>query len=141
VRREFYRKLSLAARIEVPLPIWLYRHIPFGRRSEIGAAEYLRSLGFKIAASGYRTRNGEVDLVAWHGDVLVFVEVKARRSDARPEDNVGAHKQQRVIRAAHAYIGRYKLHECTYRFDILAVTSKLGERPEYRLLQNAFRDN
>src|SRR5688572_33219021 len=101
----------------MPLPTWPFKLIPFGRRSEIGAADYLRSLGFKIVASSYRTRLGEVDLVAWHGETLVFVEVKARRSDAPPEDNVGLRKQQRVIRAARAYIARYKLHDAKYRFD------------------------
>lgn len=122
----------------MPLPIWLYKRIPFGRRSEIGAADYLRSLGFKIVASGYRTKTGEIDIVAWHGKILVFVEVKARSSDAPPEDNVGERKRQRVIRAAHAYISQYKLQESTYRFDILSVTSKSGAKPEYRLLQDAF---
>ena len=123
----------------MPLPLWPFKLIPFGRRSEIGAADYLRSLGFKIVASSYRTRLGEVDLVAWHGDTLVFVEVKARSSDAPPEDNVGRRKQQRVVRAARAYIARYKLHDANYRFDILAVTSKPGQPTEYRLLKDAFR--
>ena len=123
----------------MPLPIWPLKLIPFGRRSEIGAADYLRSLGFKIVASSYRTKLGEVDLIAWHGDILVFVEVKARSSDAPPEDNVGLRKQQRVIRAARAYIAQYKLHDANYRFDILAVTSKPGRPPEYRLLKDAFR--
>jgi putative endonuclease len=124
----------------MPLPIWLYKHVPFGRRSEIGGIAYLRSLGFKIVASGYRTKAGEVDIVAWHGDVLVFVEVKARRSDAPPEDNVGSRKRERVIRAAHAYIAQYKLQHASYRFDILSVSSRLGEKPEYRLLEDAFHD-
>jgi putative endonuclease len=124
----------------MPLPIWLYKHIPFGRRAEIGAVAYLRSLGFRIAASSYRTKQGEVDIVAWHGDVLVFVEVKARRSEDPPEDNVGFRKRQRVVRAAHAYITQYKLQYASYRFDILCVTSRLGEKPEYRLLEDAFHE-
>ena len=124
----------------MPLPIWLFKLIPFGRRSEIGAADYLRSLGFKIAASSFRTKSGEVDLVVWDGDVLVFVEVKARRSTAPPEDNVGFRKQQRVIRAAHSYISKYKLHESSYRFDILAITHLPGRKPEFRLLRDAYKD-
>jgi len=122
----------------MPFPLWWFRLIPFGRRSEIEGAAYLRSLGFRIVASGYRTPEGEVDLVAWDGDQLVFVEVKARHSDAPPEDAVGFRKQQRVIRAAQSYIARYRHHNRPYRFDILAITESPGRAPIYRLLRDAF---
>ena len=91
-------------------------------------------------ASGYRIPEGEVDLVAWDGDQLVFVEVKSRHSDAPPEDAVGLRKQQRVIRAAHSYIARYRHHDRSYRFDILAITTLPGREPIYRLLRDAFRE-
>lgn len=117
---------------------WWRRVIPFGRRSEIDGAAYLRSIGFRVIASGYRTRAGEVDLVAWDGDVLVFVEVKALHSDLPPEGAVGPRKQQRVIRAARSYITQYRLHEAPYRFDILAVTVLPGQNPVFRLLRDAF---
>ena len=107
----------------MPFPLWWFRLIPFGRRSEIEGAAYLRSLGFRVVASSYRIAEGEVDLVAWDGDQLVFVEVKSRHSDAPPEDAVGFRKQERVIRAAHSYIARYRHHDRSYRFDILAVTA------------------
>jgi putative endonuclease len=121
----------------MPFPLWPYRLIPFGRRSEIDGAGYLRGLGWKVVASGYRTREGEVDLIAWDGDQLVFVEVKARRSGA-PEDAVNLSKRQRVARAARSYRAQYRLHDTPYRFDILAVTSKQGEAPDFRLLRDAF---
>ncbi|HLQ78576.1 MAG TPA: YraN family protein [Terriglobia bacterium] len=124
----------------MPFPTWWYRILPFGRRSEIDGAGYLRSLGFRVVASGYRTRAGEVDLVAWEGDQLVFVEVKARRSEAPPEDAVGFRKQQRVIRAAHSYMTRYHHRDRSYRFDVLAVTALPGRATEFRLLRDAFRE-
>jgi putative endonuclease len=111
---------------------------PFGRRSEIDGAAYLRSIGFRVIASGYRTRAGEVDLVAWDGDVLVFVEVKSLHSDVPPEAAVGLRKQQRIIRAARSYLSQYRLHESSYRFDILAVTVLPGRKPVFRLLRDAF---
>jgi putative endonuclease len=117
---------------------WWRRVIPFGRRSEIDGAGYLRSLGFRVIASGYRTRGGEIDLVAWDGDVLVFVEVKALHSGAPPEDAVGPRKQKRVMRAAQSYRAQYRLQKATYRFDILAVTARVGREPEFRLLRDAF---
>jgi putative endonuclease len=125
----------------MPFPLWWFRLIPFGRRSEIEGAAYLRSLGFRVVASSYRIAEGEVDLVAWDGDQLVFVEVKSRHSDAPPEDAVGFRKQERVIRAAHSYIARYRHHDCSYRFDILAVTALPGREPIYRLLRDAFRES
>jgi putative endonuclease len=123
----------------MPFPYWPNRLIPFGRRSEIDGAAYLRTLGWKVVASGYRTREGEVDLIAWEGDQLVFVEVKARSAGV-PEDAVGPSKRQRVARAARAYLARYRLHDVAYRFDILAITAEQGKAPRFELLRDAFRD-
>ena len=121
----------------MPFPMFLYRLIPFGRKSEILGIDYLRSLGFRVVASGYRTRRGEVDIIAWDQDVLVFLEVKALKSSAAPEDAVGFRKRQRIIRAAQTYISKRHLHEKPCRFDILAVTWASG-KPEFRLLRDAF---
>jgi putative endonuclease len=119
--------------------MWWRRFLSFGRRSEIDGADYLRSLGFRVIASGYRVRSGEVDLIAWDSDQLVFVEVKSRKGDAPPEDAVGFRKQQRVILAARSYMTRYR-RECAYRFDVLAVTVRENRKPEFRLLRDAFRE-
>ena len=124
----------------MPFPLLLHRLLTFGRRSEILAAHYLRKLGYRIVASSYRTKTGEVDIVAWDKKTLVFIEVKARKNSDPPEDSVGFDKQQRIIRAAHSYISRYRLHDHPYRFDVLAVTSVPGLKPEFRLLQDAFVD-
>ena len=123
----------------MPFPLFFRRLLPFGRRSEILAVDYIRSLGFRIVTSGYRTRDGEVDVIAWDGDTLVFVEVKARRNDEPPEDSVGWNKQRRIIRAAESYIGRHRLHDTPYRFDILAVNASPAAKPQFRLLRDAFR--
>jgi putative endonuclease len=122
----------------MPFPILLHRLLRFGRRSEILAIDHLRTLGYRIVTSPYRTSSGEVDVIAWDGNVLVFVEVKARRNTDPPEDSVGLEKQKRIIRAAHAYIARYRLQEKPYRFDIVAVTGAAGRKPEFRLLRDAF---
>ena len=122
----------------MPFPLWWHRLISFGRQSEIDGAGYLRSLGFRVVASQYRIPAGEVDLIAWDGDQLVFVEVKSRHSATPPEDAVGARKQQRIICAARSYMSRYHHLECNYRFDILAITVRPGHEPEFRLLRDAF---
>jgi putative endonuclease len=123
----------------VPLPLFWYSVLPFWRRSEILAAAYLRSLGYRLIASGYRVRDGEVDLIAKEGDILVFIEVKSRRSSDPPEDAVNLRKKQRIIRAARAYMARHKLHEVPFRFDVVGVNSVAGRKPEFRLLRDAFR--
>lgn len=122
----------------MPFPLLFHRLLTFGRRSEIQAIDYLRSLGYRVVTSAYRTKGGEVDIIAWDGDVLVFIEVKARRSSDPPEDSVGYIKQQRVIRAAESYIARHRLHEKPCRFDIVAITARAGSKPEFRLLRDAF---
>ena len=122
----------------MPFPLFFHRLLTFGRRSEILAIDHLRSLGYRIVTSPYRTKTGEVDIIAWDGPVLVFIEVKARKNPDPPEDSVGSIKQKRVIRAAKAYIARHHLHEVPYRFDILAITALPGSQPEFRLLRDAF---
>jgi putative endonuclease len=122
----------------MPFPLLLHRLLTFGRRSEILSIDYLRTQGYRIVVSPYRTKSGEVDIVAWEGGTLVFVEVKARKNEDPPEDSVGFQKQQRIIRAANAYISRYGLQDKPCRFDILAVTSIPGRSPEFRLLRDAF---
>ncbi len=90
-------------------------HIDLGRRGERVAADYLRARGYELVASNFKTSVGrnrrgavvqnEIDLVAYDGPVLCFVEVKTRRSDrfAAPEANVDLRKQRQVTRAARAY--------------------------------------
>ena len=122
----------------MPFPLFLHRLLSFGRRSELRAIDFLRTRGYRIVSSGFRTNAGEVDLIAWHGDVLVFIEVKARQNSDPPEDAVGYTKQQRIIRAAQAYISKHRLHDVPYRFDIVAVTVPPAGKPQFRLLPDAF---
>src|SRR5436309_15328945 len=95
-------------------------------------------MGYRIVASGYRTKKAEVDIIAWDGDILVFIEVKSLRSSAPPEDAVGARKRERIMSAAQTYIAKRRLHEKPHRFDILAVNARSGSQPEFRLLRDVF---
>jgi putative endonuclease len=124
----------------MPLPVLWYKLISFGRRSEIAGVEYLGSIGYRVVASPYRTKNGEVDIVAWDRDVLAFIEVKARGNSDPPEDAVGLRKRERVIRAALNYVSRHRLTDVSYRFDVLSVTVLPGSKPSFRLLRDAYRE-
>lgn len=92
----------------------------FGDRGERLAARHLRRQGLRIILRGYRTPQGEVDLIAREGPTLVFVEVKARRRGV-PAEAVTLEKQRRLTLAALAFLKRHGLLEHPCRFDVVAI--------------------
>ncbi len=128
----------------------LGRHILLGRRGERLAAEHLRARGFELVASNFklnvgRNRRGavvqaEIDLVAYDGPVVCFVEVKTRASDwfAAPEANVDLRKQRQVTRAARAYLRLLGLQNAPRRYDVVTVILPPPDagRPRVELLRN-----
>jgi len=94
----------------------------FGRYGEDAAAEFLRRKGFTILGRNVRTAFGELDLIALDGDVIVFVEVKARRATSGLEA-VDARKQLRLSRLALAFLARAGWLGRAARFDVIAVES------------------
>src|SRR4051812_7990380 len=81
-----------------------------GDRGERVAARHLSRQGLRVLVRGYRTPLGEVDLVARDGDVLVFVEVKARRQ-GQPAEAVTPEKQRRLTLAALRFLKEHDLLE------------------------------
>jgi len=109
-----------------------------GDRGEREAARYLKRLGFRLIVRGYRTSQGEVDLICREGDVLVFVEVKSRRQ-GRPEEAVTPEKQRRLTLAALHFLKHHGLLEQSSRFDVIAIVWPEGRRPEsIQHFRNAF---
>ena len=113
--------------------------LPLGRRGELAAEKHLRRNGYRIVARNFRAAGAEIDLVAMDGAVLVFVEVKTRRSRAAgaPEEAVDERKQTRMRRAAESFARRYRADDTEMRFDIIAINAS-SERLEIELLRNAF---
>src|SRR6267378_2663251 len=119
------------------------RQLELGRRGEEAAAAYLQQLGYRIVATNFalpvgRNRLGvpinvEIDLVAYQGNTLCFVEVKSRASDwfAPPQVNVDRRKQRQIVRAARAYRRMFGLVGEPYRYDV--VTIVFGDEEEVRL--------
>lgn len=97
-------------------------HLVRGAQAEALAARYLEDQGLTILARNFRTRRGEIDIVARDGDTLVFVEVRLRaRSDfGGAAASVNARKQQRIVAAARFYLGRLA-HEPACRFDAILL--------------------
>ncbi len=108
-------------------------HRDLGRRGEEIAAAFLQQAGYQLVAANFilpvgRNRNDavvnvEIDLIAYEGPTLCFLEVKTRASDwfAAPSANVDLRKQRQIIRAAHAYRRMFGLTNTTYRYDVVSV--------------------
>jgi len=110
-----------------------------GKRGEDLAHRYLQRAGFQVVARNYKPgQDSEVDIVAWHGELLVFVEVKTRTSDehSAPERNVGPEKERHILRAARAYATRAGVDWDNVRFDIISIV--MNNPPTITHFQDAF---
>jgi putative endonuclease len=111
-----------------------------GRMGEDLAHRYLRRRGCTVVARNYRPRSGpgEIDLIAWHGQRLVFVEVKTRSSAefGTPDRAVDADKRAALERAAHEYARRANVSWEKTRFDIVSVVLERPVRVDW--MRDAF---
>jgi putative endonuclease len=110
-----------------------------GKSGEDLACTELERRGYAILARGYRSRFGEIDIIAKHLQTIVFIEVKARAGD---EFGGGAAavtlwKQRRITQMAIDYLSRNKLHDRPCRFDVVTVDVK-DNGPEIVVYTNAF---
>ncbi|MBZ5612214.1 MAG: YraN family protein [Acidobacteriia bacterium] len=96
-----------------------------GRRGEDIAHRFLQRAGITIVARNFRMSSGagELDLIGWEDDTLVFIEVKSRRTDeyGAPDRAVGAHKQHNLFRAAREYARQAEVPWENVRFDVVNV--------------------
>ncbi len=95
-----------------------------GTQGEAVAAAHLEAQGMSIVGRNFRTRYGEVDLIAQDGDSLVFVEVKTRRSGAygTPEESVTPRKRERLAKTAQRYLQEQGREQSAWRLDLIAIT-------------------
>lgn len=113
-----------------------------GRFGEAAAAEFLRKKRYTVLGLNFRTRLGEVDVIASKGSYVVFVEVKLRKDDsfANAREFVTRSKQRRVIAAAEEWLQR---NGCSLqpRFDVIEIYAPQGvqtPKPDIRHWENAF---
>lgn len=121
----------------------LAKHLNLGYRGELAAADFLRRLGYQIVCHGYETADGELDLIAIDGDVVVYVEVKTlKRPGSRPEAAVHRRKRQQLIKLARSFAASRGLLHHRSRFDVVAVIwPDPDQEPEIRHHRQAFRDD
>ncbi len=118
-------------------------HIVTGRDGEEAAYFYLRKLGYVMVARNWRIPQckGELDLVAWDGDVLAFVEVKTRTThDVKPaEAAVDEHKRRELAQMARHFLRRLRRDDPpAHRFDVVSIYSTESAPAEINLFKNAF---
>jgi putative endonuclease len=133
-------------------------HFELGRRGEAMALSELQRAGYRIVAAnfsvpvGRNIRNAvvkaEIDIVAYDGPTLCFIEVKTRASDefAPPQANVDLRKRRQIARAARAYRRMMGLMNSPYRYDVVSVlipvadSAKSAGEPRAELLKRFWTD-
>ncbi len=112
-----------------------------GKDGENLAVRELTAQGYAIVEQRYRTRFGEIDIIAHDGDTLVFVEVRRKSGDdcGTAAESVTPAKQRRVIRMAVDYLTRYDLYDkVPVRFDVVAIDDDPDGQPHLTLFKDAF---
>lgn len=122
--------------------------LTLGQLGEAYAAAYLEQLGYRLVAANFTLPvgrnlrgvvvNAEIDIVAYEGETLCFVEVKTRASDwfAPPQVNVDLRKRRQVARAARAYRRLFELDDQPYRYDVVTVVLPPDSTPQIELIRN-----
>lgn len=119
----------------------------FGERL---AVAFLQQQGYQIVACNFITRlgrsltnrplTGEIDIIAYDGATLCFIEVKTRTSEqfATPEEAVDRAKQRQILRTALRYRQLFAVYDEDYRFDVVAILRPTASDPEIRLTRGFF---
>ena len=99
------------------------RRQSIGRRAEAIARARLREMGYRVLESNYRTRRGEIDLVASHEGEYVFVEVRSKsaRSAGQPEESITPRKRDHLVAAAQEYLQAHRADDANWRIDLVAI--------------------
>jgi putative endonuclease len=110
-----------------------------GQEGEELAVRHLKRMGYRIVCRNYRCPFGEIDIIARHRGVLVFVEVKSRSTETfgSPKLAVTPAKQRKLSRVAWHYLEQHKLTEASARFDVVAIKGMQGST-HLEVIENAF---
>ena len=114
--------------------------IHLGKIGEDLAAVFLQRRGYKILERNFRSRIGEVDIIARDKNTICFIEVKTRRSEMMGSawEAVSIFKQKKLTLTALNYLKYKNWDDCEVRFDVVAVNFKGKGEPQIELLTGAF---
>jgi putative endonuclease len=116
------------------------QHCALGKSGENLACDALEARGYAVLDRRYRTRAGEIDIVAMERECLVFVEVKTRQSTrcGAPLEAVTRAKRRRIVSMASDYLARRRPRARGCRFDVVSVTLGAGGRVAVEVIRGAF---
>ena len=111
-----------------------------GGAGEDLAAAVLVKKGFRLIERNYRYGKGEIDIIAKDGDLLVFIEVKARKNleFGPPELAITRGKQNQIKKIAAAYLYEKEIKDTQCRFDVVAIQFMPKQNPKINHIKNAF---
>ncbi len=111
-----------------------------GKSGEDVAVEYLKRKKYKIVSKGFRFLRGEIDIIAYEGETLVFIEVKTRKSTrfSQPEESVTHAKRKQLRRVAEGYLLREHIQDVECRFDVLSLCYDEFEGYTVKHIKDAF---
>jgi putative endonuclease len=115
------------------------RNIEVGKFGEKLAMDFLTKKGYKIIKANYKSKLGEVDIIAKDKDCICFIEVKTRFSLEKglPQEAITKAKQHQITKAALSYLRENNLWDKPARFDVVSVF-KDNSQEKLELIQNAF---
>jgi putative endonuclease len=110
-----------------------------GKLGEAAAVTYIERLGYQVQERNWRFSKAEIDIIAFDGEVLVFVEVKAKSYThfGEPSDSISAYKENLIFDAANQYMKAIN-HEWEIRFDIISVLFDKDKNPTIAHYKDAF---
>lgn len=112
-----------------------------GAFGEDMACNYLEAHGYKVLERNFSCKAGELDIIAFDGDSIAFIEVKCRTSTSygNPSEAVSYYKQNRIVKAALFFMTKHKIFDYMCRFDVIEVlTDSTKEGTNINLIKNAF---
>ncbi|MHB1391432.1 MAG: YraN family protein [Thermoleophilia bacterium] len=117
-----------------------------GQAGEDLARRHLEAHGYEIIETNFRTRYGEIDIIARRGELVAFIEVKARRSSrcGEPFEAVGPRKQNQIRRLAQVWVAAHQsdstFRQCAFRFDVIGIMLDAADGAAQLIhMEDAFR--
>jgi len=113
-----------------------------GKKGEERAIDLLKDNGYKILVRNYKTKLGEIDIIASDKGTICFIEVKTRQSErfGLPIEAISASKQRQISKVALTYLKEKKLLDKKARFDVVSILYS-QDTPRLDLIKNAFELN
>ena len=103
--------------------------VSIGQRGEETAVKILKKQGYKIIERNFRTKAGEIDIIARDGEYICFVEVKLRKNNdfGAPADFIDERKRSRIIKTAKYYAVRNNIYDTPMRFDAVLINADVKD--------------